>query len=179
MVAPTAAYALRSASADMEHQMKAVPLRFNFAESAFFSALLTTDEQGKVRVNFRLPDTQTAYHLELFSYGKQLEQQLLTSAELRVQKPLSIRLSLPRYLMQGDTLVGNNITAAVAKRLGHGTKWQWKCPASTPRSGGASRECGYVPLYAGGPCGGTALKLEGQINSRRVYRWCSTRLPSW
>lgn len=83
-----------------------LPLRSNFTETAFFSALLQTDSNGAVEINFRLPDTQTKYLLKLFTFGENLEEQRIVDQEFSVYSPLSVELSLPRYLVEGDTMMG-------------------------------------------------------------------------
>ena len=81
-------------------------LRQNFAETAYFSALLRSDREGQVQLDFKLPDTQTEYVLKVYSFAPDFEEELLEDHDFRVFAPLSVELSLPRYLRWGDRLEG-------------------------------------------------------------------------
>lgn len=81
-------------------------LRQNFAETAYFSALLRSDREGRVQLDFKLPDTQTEYVLKVYSFAPDFEEELLEDHDFRVFAPLSVELSLPRYLRWGDRLEG-------------------------------------------------------------------------
>ena len=81
-------------------------LRQNFAETAYFSALLRSDSEGRVQLDFKLPDTQTEYVLKVYSFAPDFEEELLEDHDFRVFAPLSVELSLPRYLRWGDRLEG-------------------------------------------------------------------------
>ena len=81
-------------------------LRQNFAETAYFSALLRSDSEGRVQLDFKLPDTQTEYVLKVYSFAPDFKEELLEDHDFRVFAPLSVELSLPRYLRWGDRLEG-------------------------------------------------------------------------
>ena len=81
-------------------------LRQNFAETAYFSALLRSDSEGRVQLDFKLPDTQTEYVLKVYSFAPDFKEELLEDHNFRVFAPLSVELSLPRYLRWGDRLEG-------------------------------------------------------------------------
>lgn len=81
-------------------------LRQNFAETAYFSALLRSDREGRVQLDFKLPDTQTEYVLKVYSFAPDFEEELLEDHSFSVFAPLSVELSLPRYLRWGDRLEG-------------------------------------------------------------------------
>lgn len=81
-------------------------LRQNFAETAYFSALLRSDREGRVQLDFKLPDTQTEYVLKVYSFAPDFKEELLEDHDFRVFAPLSVELSLPRYLRWGDRLEG-------------------------------------------------------------------------
>ena len=81
-------------------------LRQNFAETAYFSALLRSDMEGRVQLDFKLPDTQTEYVLKVYSFAPDFKEELLEDHDFRVFAPLSVELSLPRYLRWGDRLEG-------------------------------------------------------------------------
>ena len=82
-------------------------LRTNFAETAYFSALLETDQQGEVLLKFKAPDTQTKYVAYLYAFNDSLTEEVLDNTTLEVYSPLSIELSTPRYLVWGDRLDGS------------------------------------------------------------------------
>lgn len=94
--------AVGSGAPDMEE----VTLRSNFAETAFFSALLTTDHKGQVVIEFDLPDTQTKYNIKVYTFDKGFKNQLISDHNFRVYSPLSIELSMPRFLTWDDHLEG-------------------------------------------------------------------------
>ena len=81
-------------------------LRQNFAETAYFSALLRSDREGQVQLDFKLPDTQTEYVLKVYSFAPDFKEELLEDHSFSVFAPLSVELSLPRYLRWGDRLEG-------------------------------------------------------------------------
>lgn len=81
-------------------------LRQNFAETAYFSALLRSDSEGRVQLDFKLPDTQTEYVLKVYSFAPDFKEELLEDHDFRVFAPLSVEMSLPRYLRWGDRLEG-------------------------------------------------------------------------
>lgn len=85
------------------------PLRTNFVETAYFSALLMTDEQGKVELSFKMPDTQTQYITKLYAFSTDLKEQVMDEATFEVYSPLSIELSTPRFLVWGDVLEGEAV----------------------------------------------------------------------
>ncbi|MBR8712943.1 MG2 domain-containing protein [Porphyromonas levii] len=85
------------------------PLRTNFVETAYFSALLVTDEEGKIDLSFTIPDTQTKYIAKLFAFTTNLEEQVMGEATFEVSTPLSIELSTPRFLTWGDVLNGEAV----------------------------------------------------------------------
>ncbi|MDO5017227.1 MAG: alpha-2-macroglobulin family protein [Porphyromonas sp.] len=80
--------------------------RSDFAETAYFSARLLTDEQGEVQLDFKLPDSETKYITKVYAFTPDLTDQVMEETTLQVKSPLSIDVSLPRYLTKGDTLNG-------------------------------------------------------------------------
>lgn len=100
--------AMKNASADMSEESLAddATPRANFAETAFFSALLVTDEAGAIDLCFTLPDTQTKYITRLYAFTPDFEEEVMDEATLEVYSPLSIELSTPRFLTWGDRLEG-------------------------------------------------------------------------
>lgn len=85
---------------------KSVQTRRNFVETAYFSTLLMTDKNGKVKLDFKLPDTQTKYVTKVYTFTPDAEKDLMKNYDFEVYSPLSIEISLPRYLYWGDQLIG-------------------------------------------------------------------------
>lgn len=81
-------------------------LRTNFVETAYFSALLQTNDEGEVEMTFTLPDTQTKYITKVYAFTTDLKEQCMEEATFEGFSPLSIELSTPRFLVWGDTLQG-------------------------------------------------------------------------
>lgn len=86
--------------------MKKESTRRNFAETAFFSALLLTDKKGEVQLDFKLPDTQTKYITKIYTFTNDAKHDLMKDYDFEVFNPLSVEVSLPRYLYHGDLLMG-------------------------------------------------------------------------
>lgn len=140
------------------------PLRTNFVETAYFSALLVTDEQGEVKLSFKMPDTQTQYLTKLFAFSTDLKVQVMDETTFEVSTPLSIELSTPRFLVWGDVLEGEallrntsdqSLTAQYAissggKTLSEGTV---EVPANATTA---------VPFTTQAP-EGEVLKLQGRV----------------
>lgn len=82
-------------------------VRKNFVENAYFSALLKSDQEGRVKLSFDLPDTQTSFVLLGYAFTPDLERDGTLRDSLSVFAPTSIELSLPRYLRYHDTLSGS------------------------------------------------------------------------
>lgn len=85
------------------------PLRTNFVETAYFSALLVTDRNGEINLSFKMPDTQTKYITKLYAFSTDLKEQVMDEATFEVYTPLSIELSTPRFLVWGDVLEGEAV----------------------------------------------------------------------
>jgi hypothetical protein len=80
----------------------AVPqLRTNFNETAFFFPSLLTDKEGKLRINFRLPESNTTWKLQALAHTADLKYGLMTR-EIITQKPFMVLPQLPRFLRKGD-----------------------------------------------------------------------------
>lgn len=117
--------AMKNASADMSEESLAddATPRANFAETAFFSALLVTDEAGAIDLSFTLPDTQTKYITRLYAFTPDFEEEVMDEATLEVYSPLSIELSTPRFLTWGDRLEGEALIRN-AEKVGRAVRYQ-------------------------------------------------------
>lgn len=77
--------------------------RRNFNETAFFFPKLQTDGQGRILLNFTMPEALTRWRLLAFAHTADLK---IGSLERTVvtQKELMISANVPRFLREGDTL---------------------------------------------------------------------------
>ncbi len=105
------------AVADANGTGEDAPLRSNFVETAYFSALLLTDERGEVHLSFKMPDTQTKYITKLYAFSTDLKEQVMDEATFEVYSPLSIELSTPRFLTWGDELEGEALLRNTSDKL--------------------------------------------------------------
>ncbi|MRG96066.1 MG2 domain-containing protein [Polyangium spumosum] len=78
-------------------------VRRDFRASATFVPAIVTDDSGRAKVKFRLPDTLTTYRLMAVTAA---EDDRFGFAENRVvaSRPLMARPALPRFLRAGDSL---------------------------------------------------------------------------
>ena len=89
-----------------------VTLRTNFAETVFFKPDLRADSAGLVTFSFDLPDNLTTYKFRALATDSRLRSALV-SQTLTVSKPLNVRLGVPRFLTEGDTVsIAADVTAA-------------------------------------------------------------------
>lgn len=79
-------------------------LRKNFLACAFWNATLKTDAQGKVRAEFKAPDSLTRYRLIAVAVTKQSQLGGGESA-FEVNKPVMIESAMPAFANIGDRLV--------------------------------------------------------------------------
>ena len=77
--------------------------RRNFSETAFFFPKLQTDEQGRVLLNFTMPEALTRWRLLAFAHTPDLKTGSLDRTVV-TQKELMISANAPRFLREGDTL---------------------------------------------------------------------------
>lgn len=92
--------------------------RRNFNETAFFFPKLQTDAQGRVLLNFTMPEALTRWRLMAFAHTPDLKTGSLDRTVV-TQKELMISANVPRFLHEGDTLRLtariNNLMAAAAQ----------------------------------------------------------------
>ncbi len=91
-------------------ELKKVPTRKNFNETAFFYPQLKTDDKGQISFNFTSPEALTQWKLRLFAHDKNalsgyLENMVIT------QKELMIAPNMPRFFREKDTI---QITARIS-----------------------------------------------------------------
>jgi hypothetical protein len=79
----------------------AVPLRSNFAETAFWQPHLTTAADGSVAIEFQVPESLTSWKLWIAGWTRELVSGTL-EREVETAKELMVRPYLPRFLREGD-----------------------------------------------------------------------------
>ena len=77
-------------------------LRQDFRDCAFWLPDLQTNAQGQASFRIKMPDDITAWRSHVFAMNKQL-QFGRSDGEIKAVKQLSARLSLPRFLVEGDS----------------------------------------------------------------------------
>ena len=80
-----------------------IRVRTNFTETAFFYPQLRTDEQGRIKFRFTLPDQYTNWQLFATGHNKRLSTCELT-AFLQSRRSLMLQSNAPRFLREGDTM---------------------------------------------------------------------------
>ncbi len=81
----------------------ALAYRKNLVETAFFYPHLVTDESGRVKIEFTVPDVNTTWNF----YSLAVTRSLLNghfNASVVSSKPLMVSPNMPRFVRQGDTL---------------------------------------------------------------------------
>ncbi len=105
----------RSDQGGDEAQASQVPLRQNFAETAFFAPHLLIDAAGAAAIEFTVPDSVTAWNVWAHAVTKDLRGGS-TKAVTRSVKDLMVRPYVPRFLRESDQaavkVVVNNASKA-------------------------------------------------------------------
>lgn len=78
-----------------------VPLRSNFAETAFFYPQLRTDAEGNVNIEFTLPESLTRWKFMALAHDKDLNYGTIDE-EIVAQKDFMVAPNMPRFLRRGD-----------------------------------------------------------------------------
>jgi len=80
-----------------------VPVRRNFAETAFFFPSLTTDDQGDAILKFTVPESLTAWNFMMLAYTRDLKTGQLEK-EVVTRKDLMVMPNPPRFFREGDRI---------------------------------------------------------------------------
>jgi uncharacterized protein YfaS (alpha-2-macroglobulin family) len=80
-----------------------ITLRKDFDAVAFYAPDVLSDEQGRAKVSFRLPDSLTRFRIMAVAVSKAAEVGAGDGA-VRTKKPLMLRPALPRAIRVGDSL---------------------------------------------------------------------------
>lgn len=94
--------------AEVEEEM--IPLRSDFAETAFFMPAVMTDEKGIATVRFTLPESVTTWRFMALAHDETMRNATL-AADAVAQKKLMVQPNMPRFLRHGDNAT---IAATVA-----------------------------------------------------------------
>lgn len=86
-----------------ERLLKAVPVRQNLNETAFFYPNLLTDKDGNVSFEFTSPEALTKWKLMFLAHTKDARAATLEK-EVVTQKEFSVTPNYPRFLREGDEL---------------------------------------------------------------------------
>lgn len=78
-----------------------ITVRQNFKDTAFFQAVVTTDENGKATVKVPLPENLTTWQAEVRAVTEDSRVGQAVS-ELMSTKPLFIQIQAPRFFVNGD-----------------------------------------------------------------------------
>jgi len=76
--------------------------RADFSETAFWRPNLVTDSSGSASIEFRVPDSLTAWTFWVSAWTRELASGYV-EREVRTAKELMVRPYLPRFLREGDT----------------------------------------------------------------------------
>lgn len=100
-VSPEMPSPLAVAKSEAKPAAPAVPLRSEFAETAFWQPHLLTDAQGGAAIEFTVPDSVTSWKVWVHAVTKDLKAGSLQK-EVESVKDLMVRPYLPRFLREGD-----------------------------------------------------------------------------
>ena len=78
-----------------------IEVRRKFVDTAFWAPQVSTDAEGRARVEFKLPDNLTSWRVTARAVSADTRGGQAT-ANFEVNKPLMVRLDLPRFAVQGD-----------------------------------------------------------------------------
>jgi hypothetical protein len=92
-----------SRSPRLPSQDKAVQIRKNFNETAFFFPDLKTNENGDIEFSFTLPEALTRWKFQALAHTKDLAFGY-SSKEIVTQKQLMVQPNAPRFLREGDRM---------------------------------------------------------------------------
>ncbi|MGN1214107.1 MAG: alpha-2-macroglobulin family protein, partial [Bacteroidaceae bacterium] len=96
-------------------------MRTDFSETAFFSSSIKTDSCGVARIEFRLPQSITAWNFMALAHTQNLDYAFADTIVV-VEKPLTIETNTPRFLRKGDKTVlavtaTNHDTTAITGKI--------------------------------------------------------------
>ncbi|NUM37362.1 MAG: hypothetical protein HUU50_22695, partial [Candidatus Brocadiae bacterium] len=87
-----------------KEEQQPVALRTNFNETAFFQPQLVTDKEGKVKIEFQVPDSVTSWNFYVHAITKDLSF-MTKQAEVVTRKDLMVRPYMPRFFREADEAI--------------------------------------------------------------------------
>lgn len=81
-----------------------IPVRENFAETAFFYPNLRTDSLGGVSIVFTVPDALTEWKFTGLAHTQAVDYGMLTQT-VKTSKPFTVQPNMPRFVRKGDRTV--------------------------------------------------------------------------
>ncbi len=84
--------------------MIAPTVRKNFADTAFWTASLTTDTNGRATINFTMPESLTGWKIRTWAMGHGTRVGEAT-ADVVTKKNLMLRMQAPRFFVEKDEVV--------------------------------------------------------------------------
>jgi alpha-2-macroglobulin len=102
------------AGGDAESNFIEPSIRTNFADTAYWAASITTDENGNAQVKFPMPESLTGWKIRVWGMGHGTRVGEGT-AEVVTAKDLLVRLQAPRFFVEKDEVV---LSANVHNYLG-------------------------------------------------------------
>lgn len=88
-------------SIELDDYSPYIPLRENFAETAFFYPSLRTDTNGIVSISFTLPESQTEWTFIGLAHTRNMDYGLVT-AKAKIAKPFMVQPNMPRFIRVND-----------------------------------------------------------------------------
>lgn len=99
--------------ADVEQN---IPLRSDFAETAFFMPAVMTDEKGVATVRFTLPESVTTWRFMALAHDETMRNATLV-ADAVAQKELMVQPNMPRFLRYGDNATISTTVANLSDKV--------------------------------------------------------------
>ncbi|MBR4592657.1 MAG: hypothetical protein IKO35_05560, partial [Elusimicrobiaceae bacterium] len=93
-----------------------VDLRSRFSFVPYFNARVKTDEKGRARITFTLPDNLTRFRI--MAVAVRPEEFGSAQTEIKVSKPLMITANLPSFVRRGDRFLCSAIVYNYADKKG-------------------------------------------------------------
>ncbi len=84
-------------------KLNRVTARKDFNETAFFYPHLETDEDGEVRISFKMPEALTTWRFLAFAHDKELRSAFFTDKAVTA-KDLMVEPNPPRFVREGDAI---------------------------------------------------------------------------
>ena len=94
----------KAAEEGSEIEPLAPTIRSNFADTAFWSGSLTTDQTGLAEVSFKMPESLTGWKVKTWAMGLGTKVGQ-AETEVTTKKNLLVRLQAPRFFVEKDEVV--------------------------------------------------------------------------